>query len=883
METSFYNFLILKILEKNITCDDWLKLFKSKDYFNTWKFLKENKLEKHFNFILTTHVCEKYFDFSLEFSDIEKKFYDGKCKHEIRYYMIKTLEIILKNNFNEIIKNDLDIVDNKNVWVGINLDSLYFLNINHFNYNNLTKNKKNRLLYEKILKINLIVRTLERLRGVFFYTKLKQNEYPQDLVQNINFTKGYLICFEPDLVTILRNYKYTRKLINTEPKTIDCAKNITFLDSLKNSNFSTPIWLNENNLSITDYTNIKIFNKKLLKKNSKIKVCVSTLNFLNSIKLTHNAGLLDSIITIIEKNTNIHHTLSTKSSLKNMILLLNNEHTETFTEITSTLSTLIQSASILELIKEQLSYYPFFYLDHRLDLRLRIYCYPWPINYQLNHLIRVTLQLSNSPNIPDIWKNFWIHPLIKKYVDVNYNIFEFNLNPFIEEKIKLFFEDNFIISPSQTEDKLKKEYFYQLLIKLSPNSIKNTEDKILFSLNILDDFTSANMVEDWELWLKKLGKKNKKLPYILNYQNSLQGVKNNNFKNMFWSDASSNAIQLIVFRLKIDNSFLLKLVNIYDNDTGYTNIYEYITEKIKEKDHSIIIQNLKNKLTSDEINSLQDIDNNKYLLMPSTYGMGKFAYREKLDLMVSADHRKMVWTKLDKSEKSKISDYFWNLAEAILLDIGFNLSLYKNHCKSFYKSNNYDAFIWKNDLGITISPISLEKSKRHLLLKKLNTLKLKKKEILDSENNIKLDSQIKETKTQLQLDDKKFWKRTMVKTEKHKIYSRIYFREKYGIDRRETQQSLIPNTIHAYDSSVMHLSLQICKKLKIEVLTIHDSIGSHPLTLPLVKLIFKVANILLLDNNNKKNIFPLNNITPLDDFQLKRLFKEILKSKNFFS
>jgi hypothetical protein len=64
-----------------------------------------------------------------------------------------------------------------------------------------------------------------------------------------------------------------------------------------------------------------------------------------------------------------------------------------------------------------------------------------------------------------------------------------------------------------------------------------------------------------------------------------------------------------------------------------------MTEKIKESDHSEIIESLDNKLTNNEINSLQDTDNNKYMLMPSSYGMGKYSYREKLNVMISEDER----------------------------------------------------------------------------------------------------------------------------------------------------------------------------------------------------------------------------------------------------
>jgi DNA-directed RNA polymerase len=122
----------------------------------------------------------------------------------------------------------------------------------------------------------------------------------------------------------------------------------------------------------------------------------------------------------------------------------------------------------------------------------------------------------------------------------------------------------------------------------------------------------------------------------------------------------------------------------------------------------------------------------------------------------------------------------------------------------------------------------------------------------------------------------------MIQTEKNKIFARIYFKEKYSVDLRETRQSLIPNTIHCYDASVMHLAIQICKKIKINVLCIHDSMGCAPLALPMVKIIFKIANILIIEINSKKKIFPINTVQSINERELQVLFDNIINSKNFF-
>lgn len=135
----------------------------------------------------------------------------------------------------------------------------------------------------------------------------------------------------------------------------------------------------------------------------------------------------------------------------------------------------------------------------------------------------------------------------------------------------------------------------------------------------------------------------------------------------------------------------------------------------------------------------------------------------------------------------------------------------------------------------------------------------------------------------LVVDDKLFWKRTNVKTEKHSISPRIYHPAFYNVNRHKIRQSLIPNSIHAYDAAVIHLTIQICKKLNINVLPIHDSIGCDPLAVPLVKIIFKIANIHILNLNRNRRVFPFKlNEFVLNDEDFNTLRKEILKSKDFF-
>lgn len=885
-DKEFFLYLIKEKLPKNITEKEWVLLFKNKSSTYIWEFLLEKKLENFYNFIVTLQFCMLFFDFSLPLTKYEELVYKDKKTFEVSYLMLKTVERLLSDNFNEMIKKDLDIIKNDSIWVGLNLDSFYFIGLPHINHDDLTKKKKKKNLSEKIIDVNIIISTLERIKEVVFYTKLHkkdENIYPETLLESLSYTKGYLICFSPKIVPYLKKYKYMRKLIKRKPLFIKTPekKKLTFLESLDDNNFSTPIWMNNRNFNIVNDKNLNVYNRKLLEAPSNIENCVSNLNYLNSIEFFYDKFFFESLLKIIDSSNNIDKSLSTRASLYNTVLKINNNKDEGFTEINTDLPVLIQSASVLELIKTQLTYYDSFYFDNRLCSRIRVYPYPWPINYQLNHVIRNILLFKKKEDVDLLWEKFWGFGLVRKYLK-DTSIFEYDINLDIKTKIDNLFIKNSIESSTTVQEKLKKESIYQLLIKISPKEIKNLNDKIDFSLGILEDFIGSNLEKDWKVWLDKIKLKKKKLPYLLNYQIALKNALNNNFSSVLWADASSNAIQLIVLRLNIKHPMLLKLVNIYDNDTGFSNIYEYITIKIKELNHKKIIKDLENILTKEQINFLQDIDNNKYLLMPSAYGMGKITYRKKLNEMLQADEREGIWNLLNDRQKNILSDYFWESAVKILKKVGFNMNEYKSICKNFSDTYGSDCFIWKTDLGVTIGPVSLKTSKREEILKKLNFLKLKIKETKDEEALRKLMNEVEKYKKKLSKNEKDFYKRTMVKTSKHKIFCRLYFKEKYDVNGRETQQTLVPNTIHAYDASIVHLCIKICKILKINLMVIHDSIGCNMLVLVFIKMIFKIVNVFFIDINNKKEIFPLYNKKKLKENELLELIKNILKSKNFF-
>jgi hypothetical protein len=72
---------------------------------------------------------------------------------------------------------------------------------------------KDHSLRIKIINTNIIISTLYRINGVFLYNKTIKDDYPDEISSNINFTKGYLVCFNQKCVNIFKlashNLKFT--------------------------------------------------------------------------------------------------------------------------------------------------------------------------------------------------------------------------------------------------------------------------------------------------------------------------------------------------------------------------------------------------------------------------------------------------------------------------------------------------------------------------------------------------------------------------------------------------------------------------------------------------------------------------------------------------
>ena len=622
---------------------------------------------------------------------------------------------------------------------------------------------------------------------------------------------------------------------------------------------------------------------------------MKTINFLNSIEVRIDKKIFDRIDIVANKSSILDSSIISKNSLKNNIYQIGKETEETIIndsleiESNDQIKGFINSAAVYELIKKQIKEIgeKIFYMTYLYDKRTRVYCENWPINYQLNHVVRNVVLLEKNHGIKEIYEKFmkddYIKEIIKDYkillIDKIEETTKEKVICYINKEFKWKIKENYDI-----EDKIKIEILLIIIKKITEKLETNNDKSIVLGLKIIEEFIEDNIENNIEKWIKIL--KIKKIPLIISLNETLKRIKENIFNGMYWGDASSNAIQLITLRLGNLNENLLMLTNISDNKTKYSNIYEYITEEIKKLDHKDIIEKINNKLNKKEIDLLQNNNDNKYRVMPASYGMGKHKNFKNMDNLLQ--DRKELWEKLNEKEKKIIADYFWDKTFLILKEIGFDLKKYKDICKSL---KDYDMYTWYSDYGFPIAPINVKKSKRQNILEEINKLQQNLKKEHDNNKKEKLENKLKKKKKEREYDDKTYWKRTMVKIknkDKEKnIYIRIYH-PKFKIDIRETKQALVPNSIHSYDASVIAFVIDLCIKFNIKILIIHDSIGCNIIYAPIIKIFFKIANIIILKKNTREYPFPFNNNQNKEEYKLnneekiKKLIIEILESSNIF-
>lgn len=552
----------------------------------------------------------------------------------------------------------------------------YFLKIKTYktNYSRLG-------ILENIL-YNIKLTTIHRVNNINIINNGKKLKRINNLdLGSVKFTNGNVVVVPSSIVSIFGNFKLSKKIPNYMPKTLQFKSNNCITDLLNNNNYTYNLWIekSKNKIDIT-----ALCFSELGQQPYDLSSIVNAVNALNTTQIKINTELYNLIIKNITTsdlyasigghkittNQEIHtlHIDNMEISLDSTYSgeLLTKKQINNFAEYTTL------NSQILDILKYNNSC---FYVTHQLDRRSRIYAAHWPLNYQLNHFVRNTVYIGNLNAMSEVYTSFFNSEIFLKYANivkfwhVQYiNTIKLEIY-LISAGIDLNINQLKIIKTWQPEtlnNQIILESIILTLINLAPPTIITLQEKLNYSIAAILNST-LHILPITELFDKK----------FLNQRRELFALENikGQQKCMYWADASSNALQLITLAAGTDNNFLLKLLNIVDNDTGYKNIYYYITNQIKLATNTL---NTFNK----EMETLLTPEIIKTIAMPAAYGKTYWSCIKTISqkLLESSNHQ--LWTELTLQEQRELIKLWYDITHKTLIDLGLDIHNYIKLCKA---------------------------------------------------------------------------------------------------------------------------------------------------------------------------------------------------------
>lgn len=818
----------------------------------------------------------------------------GKIESEVskNYMELRIFQLCIEEEINE----SLDLIyelRGGEFSFKVNLNKLMIkdvVSILNIDINDILPRTKDRELARKIVNASLVYEVFIRFKPLVFFNKannifensnIPESEEYLKWAAKIKFTRGYVVIFPDQYVKILIKLVYRRKIVGSRPNRIEVRDVKTVRDSLKNQNYSHPVWMK--GLNTEEFVNLKNheISSNILDDSFDGNMLIKSLNFLNGIKVMPNMDFFEIIFNISKQSDFFDKEYITKSMIEEILIDVSEGVVYMDREkLASIPQERINCLGFVNLVKKQFERFPYFYMDYRRDARVRIYNYNYPVNFQLSHLVRNSIKIQIELKTEDIVKNF-----LK--LDI-WNILEIdvlNASLFFWQKLDLdlikkickrFGVDHIPEGKERIEKNLELEAILILLESFAPKRLILLKDRITWVVdNCLETILAINLgnSEDIKKVLSLLEIGKKKLHVVKNIYSIKKIYEEKDYSEIFWVDASSNGVQLITLRLGKFNDNLLQLTNIVDNKTNCRNIYTYVTKELKNIDHREFVEkNLENKISVEEFGFLYSDDTNKSRIMTASYGQGMRSAREDAQDFITEENRG-IWEKLERVKQDAVSDYLWNLVFEILSKIGFDLALYKKVCVNFLDEEE-KVVTWYNDCNLPVVPMKERKSKRHGLLGSLNKLKYDMKGGV-----LERYSKIEEIKEKIAWDERRFYKRTTIIVGKSKISPRIRHTIK-EVDRAKTFTSLPPNATHSYDASNMDKTIELMNLIGIKALPIFDSLGAEVKYVSIIKILFKLANLKNIDANYNNVRFPYIEIK-IGEREKKELYLKILESSFF--
>lgn len=622
--------------------------------------------------------------------------------------------------------------------------------------------------------------------------------FKNKLLNYIKIKKKWYIELDDKILECVSKCNYINKDVRISEKKIILNKEATIKNIIQNNSFNDKIWIDKFSIIKEDVNEEKsIFLKKECKG---VKKCLLVLNFLTNCKFKIN----EKVLKEIKENNELNEYLKLKKKLMTILTIEEADFVKKFN---------------------------FFRLDYIMDNRTRLYIRNIPLNIQLEKIIRpvVTSEVESDEVI------------IKKYKEIinNYNkkieIKEI-LTVLKEDKSKIDILIDFISNELKNKKIDKEEIikaFREEKISIEIIFLQQVYDIVKrlgldINYKISENIKKIIDEKNWEE-LESIGFKIEIKKWLISDKKWIETI--------WYNDASSNVLQILLMKLFISDEKIMRICNIFNNTTGIKDIYEYILEKIKEKED---IKMLSRKII-------------KKIIMPGLYGQTFVSLKESIE---EEWKNWEDWNKMSKENKikliKKIEKRTWEELKEIGIDLGSYLRVLKR--LPYEVSNVY----WENIIEM---PIILDKEKS-----------LDRKSLLDRMKKSKKNEEKKSIKEKLNKDDINYIRKNIKIENKEYIKIRIKIKSNI-IDKKMLSNAIAPSSNHSDDAGILFKTIEKLMRYGIDCLPIHDSVGTMIYYSPISKFCFKESNIEYIRYLLEEERFPFNIINN-KKFKNKKIEKE---------
>ena len=721
------------------------------------------------------------------------------------------------------------------------------------------------------------------------------------------YTNGNVIYIKKKYVCSLKKLVIDYKLVETCSTYYKMVGDYNIYNFIDNFSYSSNIYL-ENSKSRLDLNNKRYsYLRCIWYKNDKL---LKVLNYLNANEHSIDVQLYKNIRSAITCSK-IYKDINNISIVEKKKIVLNTGAEIIFSDDSlyenidihrGEQSDFITNSLINEQLDNIITYNDNkFYLTHVVDRRFRIYIKQWPVNYQLNHFVRSIIEFREADYMKT-YKKFFSgnllyrrksdHWKINKLTDVNCIkkfITAVGLNISIDD---LYKNDCFLINDNIMKQSIILESLLTVLNQLPNKEIVNFTDRISWAVSNYNDINKMILVYSSSKIFDK------DLLELIKNMHTIKSIVKLKLNSTYFADASSNALQLITLASGTSNIKLLQLLNIVENKTDFKDIYMYVLDCIKKIDFFKTLH-----IENDIVYKLVNRDVIKSIVMPLAYGKTKYANR-----IVCSEYwlnnNYDTWERLTTDEMGNICDAIWDSSIGILNDIGFDIEYHLKKCKA--RVTEHD--ILYNWLGLPIITTVNENidrieilgtiKKNKFILSNLIKLLGLKIEIADiakyitSLNKLKPDISatqkklIKIYKHNIRLNRKletsdNDTRRITVNINGTIIQPRVKKFDSTSESILKKNNSISPNVTHSEDASILMHVILAAIDFGIEVLPIHDAIGTRLSDSSIVVYLYKETIIkYITDNINGKRTYPYGGEGYIF---IENYVEEILNSISLFS